>query len=171
MRAFGMTAISTSRLILTRLRPADAGPMTAVLAAEQLYEYIDGSPPTVSELRRRYQRQVDGSGSPAELWLNWIVRLRATREPVGTVQATVIRKETAWSAWVAWVIGMPWQGRGYASEAAAALVGWLREQGASVINAAIHPSHRASQQVASRAGLTLTAEEVEGEQVWRLNAG
>jgi RimJ/RimL family protein N-acetyltransferase len=162
------SVIRTSRLVLTRVGPADAGPMAAVLADERLYEYIGGRPPSVSELRERYRRQAAGSGMPAEIWLNWTVCLRGTRQPVGTVQATVIRKETVWSAWIAWVIGVPWQGCGYASEAAAALVNWLRGQGVAAINAAIHPAHRASQRVARQAGLALTSDEVDGEQVWRL---
>jgi RimJ/RimL family protein N-acetyltransferase len=82
---------------------------------------------------------------------------------VGTVQATV----TPDVAWVAWVIGAPWQGRGIASEAAVALIGWLRSRGVTAIAAAIHPGHPASAGVAVRAGLTRTDETIDGEQVWR----
>ena len=62
---------------------------------------------------------------------------------------------------------MPWQGQGFAGEAATALVQWLREQGVPAITANIHPDHHASAGVAARAGLTVTAEEVDGERVWR----
>ena len=171
MRAFALGDITTRRLILTTLSPADAEQMAGVLADRQLYEFIEGEPPAAGELRDRYQRLAAGSGRPDEVWLNWIVRQRQTRQPVGTVQATVIRKETVWSGWVAWVIGVPWQGLGYASEAAAGLVSWLRGQGVTVVNAAIHPAHRASQRVARRAGLELTGEELDGEQVWRSRSG
>lgn len=170
MRTFAPGDITTSRLILTTLSAADAEQMAGVLGDQQLYEFIGGSPPDVSELRTRYQQQAAGSGNPDEVWLNWIVRLRDTRQPVGTVQATVVRKATVWSAWVAWVIGVPWHGLGYASEAAAALVSWLRGQGVAIVNAAIHPAHQASQRVASATGLTLTSDEVAGEQVWRMPA-
>jgi RimJ/RimL family protein N-acetyltransferase len=170
VRVFAPGDITTSRLILTRLTLADAEQMAGVLADQQLYEYIGGGPPDVSDLRDRYQRQAAGSGNPDEIWLNWIVRLRGTRQPVGTVQATLIRKVTVWSAWVAWVIGVPWQGLGYASEAAAALVSWLHGQGVAVVNAAIYPANQASQRVARSAGLALTSDEVDGEQVWRVTA-
>ncbi|HEX4659563.1 MAG TPA: GNAT family N-acetyltransferase, partial [Streptosporangiaceae bacterium] len=73
-----------------------------------------------------------------------------------------------WEAVVAWVIGTSWQGRGYGSEAAHALVGWLSGHGAAVITAHIHPRHAASARVAERAGLIPTAAEVDGERVWRL---
>lgn len=166
--AFGKTEIATPRLLLTPLRPEDAGPMAGVLADERLHEFIGGGPATAAELRSRYSRLAAGSPDRGEAWLNWIVRLRQSREPVGTVQATVLRRGEFWEAVVAWVIGTSWQGRGYASEAARALVGWLSGRGAAVITAHIHPRHAASARVAERAGLFPTAAVVDGERVWRL---
>jgi RimJ/RimL family protein N-acetyltransferase len=72
------------------------------------------------------------------------------------------------TAEVAWVIGMGWQGRGYAAEAAAGLVGWLLGHGATVITACIHPDHHRSAGVAARAGLRPTEDMADGERVWRL---
>jgi RimJ/RimL family protein N-acetyltransferase len=83
------------------------------------------------------------------------------------VQATLTRQAGGWTAEVAWVVGVPWQGRGYASEAARALVGWLVEAGAGEIVAHVHPGHTASERVAAAAGLVATGEEVDGERVWR----
>lgn len=185
MRIPGRDEIATSRLVLSGLRPADAAEMTAVLADERLYEFIGGAPPGLAELRDRYLRLAAGSGRPGEIWLNWIVRLRDTRQPVGTVQATIHAAveaavpggvalagvPLAGAAWVAWVIGASWQGRGYATEAATALVNWLRGQGATAINAAIHRANLASAGVARRAGLVPTSAEVDDEQVWSLPGG
>jgi pimeloyl-ACP methyl ester carboxylesterase/RimJ/RimL family protein N-acetyltransferase len=168
---FGEAEIATQRLLLTPLRPEDADPMAGVLADERLHEFIGGRPASAAELRSRYRRLAVGSPDPGEAWLNWIVRLSTTGEPVGTVQATVIRCGERWEAVVAWVIGTAWQGRGYASEAARALVGWLSGQGATVITANIHPRHAASARVAERAGLVPTAAEVDGERVWQLSRG
>jgi len=153
--------IVTERLELTPLRVEDADTMAAVLADERLHEFIGGHPATVEELRGRYTRQVAGPGRPGEIWLNWIVRVAG--EPVGYVQATVVDT----SADVAWVIGTPWQGRGYATEAAAGLVAWLRDRGLATF-ATIAPGHRASERVAAAVGLTVTDELVDGERVWRL---
>jgi RimJ/RimL family protein N-acetyltransferase len=72
------------------------------------------------------------------------------------------------TAEVAWVIGMGWQGRGYAAEAAAGLVGWLLGHGATVITACIHPDHHRSAGVAARVGLRPTEDMADGERVWRL---
>jgi RimJ/RimL family protein N-acetyltransferase len=165
--AFEPATIPTARLVLTPLRADDADAMVEVLGDERLHEFIGGAPLGLADLRRRYEQLAAGSGDPDELWLNWIVRTRADRAAAGTVQATVTRDGAAWAAEVAWVIGVPWQGRGYAVESARALVGWLWAQGAFVVSANVHPDHVASAAVAARAGLGVTGEVVDGERVWR----
>jgi RimJ/RimL family protein N-acetyltransferase len=164
-------AITTERLRLTPLRAEDADEMAAVLGDERLHEFIGGRPPTPRELRERYAQLVAGSSNPGETWLNWIVRRRADGQAVGTVQATLTSRDAGRIAHVAWVVGVDWQDRGFASEAAQALVQWLRAEGVDEVLANIHPSHRASAAVAARAGLRPTDEHVDGEQVWRTSAG
>ena len=166
MTAFRPATITTDRLVLVPLRRADADTMVEVLDDEHLHEFIGGHPARHADLRRRYERLVEGSGNPDEIWLNWIVRDGTDHRPMGTVQATVTRRGPGWGATVAWVIGTPWQGRGFATEAAQALVGWLHGQGASAVSAHIHPAHHASEKVAERAGLTPTADYADGERVW-----
>ena len=75
---------------------------------------------------------------------------------------------TGATARVAWVIGTPFQRRGYASEAAAAMVAFLREQmGVRDIAAAIHDDHEASKGVARRLGFMPTEDFEDGERIWR----
>ena len=162
MRPLAGEAITTARLVLEPLRADDADELAAVLGDERLHEFIGGRPATPAELRERYDRLVAGSGKRDEIWLNWTVRRRVDRAAVGTVQATV----RAQTALVAWVIGVDWQGRGFASEAARALVDRLRAHGAEAVVAHIHPQHGASEAVAARAGFRPTDAEVEGERVW-----
>jgi RimJ/RimL family protein N-acetyltransferase len=169
--AFLPPTIRTEQLVLTPLRAADADGMVAVLGDERLHEFTGGHPATLAELRQRYERLAAGSGDPDQIWLNWIVRCGDREEPVGTVQATVSRRpDDGWAAEIAWVIGVAWQARGYATEAAGALVTWLRGQGVGVITANIHPDHHASAKVAARAGLVATSKEVDGERVWRASS-
>jgi RimJ/RimL family protein N-acetyltransferase len=156
--------IVTARLVLTPLVPDDADAMAVVLGDERLHEFIGGQPASRQELRARYVRWAFGSGSPDESWLNWVVR--ADGEPVGWVQATATRKAQGWTAEVAWVMGVAWQGRGYAREAACALVEWLRGLGVRPVTATIHPDHHASAAVATRAGLTPTDTMIDGEKLW-----
>jgi RimJ/RimL family protein N-acetyltransferase len=154
--------ISTDRLVLTPLRVEDADEMEVVLQARDLYRFIGGTPPTADQLRHRYGRQVAG-GSEHERWHNWIVRTEG--EAVGYVQATV----TGEQAEIAWVIGKTRQGKGYASEAATAMVGWLGGQGIERVVAHIHPDHEASNGVARRLGLQPTGDFHDGERRWTLD--
>jgi RimJ/RimL family protein N-acetyltransferase len=161
------TILVSERLTLTPLRPEDAGEMMMVLADERLHEYIGGRHLTLEELRARYQRLAAGSPRPDEIWLNWIVRRSSDSQAVGTVQATITEHDDRRTAQVAWVIGVPWQNHGFASEAARALVAWLRRHDVAGVIAHIHPHHEASAIVARRAGLEPTEDEAGGEQIWR----
>jgi RimJ/RimL family protein N-acetyltransferase len=140
--------------------------MAAVLSDPALHAFIGGDPAAPQALRKRYERLVAGSSDPAVTWLNWVVRLRAEECLVGTVQATVSSADR--TAEVAWVIGTPWQGRGIATEAARALVGWLGEQqGVRTVVAHVHPDHAASAAVAAAAGLAPTDRWQDGEVRWQ----
>ncbi|MBA0053384.1 N-acetyltransferase [Streptomyces sp. AJS327] len=72
------------------------------------------------------------------------------------------------SAEIAWVVGAEWQRRGFATEAAHGLVGWLRRHGITRIVAHVHPAHHASAGVASAVGLRPTGGTHDGEEIWRL---
>lgn len=167
MRICDSPTLMTRRLALDPLRPEDAEEMVEVLADERIHEFIGGRPASLNELRARYRKLAAGAASPDEAWFNWIVRRRSDGQPLGYVQATVIEEAAGQTAYVAWVIGVPWQNQGFASEAAQGLVSWLHKQGVGDIRAHIHPDHLASGIVASRAGLVRSGEQVEGEQVWR----
>jgi RimJ/RimL family protein N-acetyltransferase len=158
--------LQTERLLLSPLRAADAVEMFPVLDDLRLHAFIGGTPAaTLDELTAVFTRLQGGSGRSTELWVNWIVRLRAGTAAIGTVQAT-ITDEADRTAEVAWVIGVPWQGRGYATEAAGALAVWLRALGVGRITANVHPGHLASEAVADRLGMRRTSVHHDGETVW-----
>jgi RimJ/RimL family protein N-acetyltransferase len=158
------TTMVTERLVLRSLRPEDADEMVGVLRDQQLHEFTGGRPLTLDEMRLRYRRLAVGrSADGKQTWLNWVVRLRASSAAVGTVQATV----TGEHAQIAWVVSVPWQRKGIATEATIALVDWLERRGIRTISANIHPRHAASQTVASRVGLVRTHDILDGEQIWR----
>ncbi len=145
----------------------DADEMVTVLADPALYAVTGGVPPTLDELTARYARQVlGGSDDGTETWHNWIVRVRATGAAAGFVQATVVGPADAVVAELAWVIGVPWQGQGIASEAAAALVHAMVDAGATEVIAHIEPGHAPSEAVAARIGLRPTAVVHDGEVRW-----
>ena len=157
--------IRTDRLELFPLKRDDAVEMVGVLADPDLYTVIGGAPPTLAELDARYARWADGSPLAGEDWHNWVVRLRAGGTAIGHVQATV--RAGGHEADIAWLIGTPWQGRGYAGEAARAMVDWLSTSGVATITAHIEAGHDASGRVATSAGLVPTVDIEGGEVVWR----
>ncbi|WP_327331814.1 GNAT family N-acetyltransferase [Streptomyces anulatus] len=157
---------TTPRLDALPLEPAYAEEMAAVLADPALYVFTGGGPPDPAALRSRYERQSAGSPDPGELWWNWVLRVRADGVLAGYVQATVRGPR----AEIAWVIGTPWQGRGYASEAAKAVAAHLTEAGGvRELVAHVHPDHAASEAVAAAAGLRPTGEWEDGERRWAGN--
>ena len=157
--------LETERLVLEPLLPAHADEMFPILNDARLHEFTGGTPATLAELRVRYGL-LNGRRSPdgKEGWLNWVIRARETAAAVGSVQATIVGNEAS----VAWVIGAEWQGRGFATEAATALVSHLlADPTIFSVRALIADGHVASERVAERAGLQVTGELKDGERVWR----
>ena len=159
--------ISTGRLILLPLRPEHAAEMAGVLADPALHEFIGGVPLSPPELRARYERLGAGPADPAMSWCNWVIQVRDPGSLAGTVQATIAGTQDP-VAEIAWVVGRPWQGRGIATEAARALVGWLGRHQVRAVIAHIHPGHVASAAVAAAAGLSPTDHWQDGERRWEL---
>lgn len=157
------------RLRLEPLSVAHAPEMVSVLGSDQLYAFTGGEPPSERELRTRYARQAGGQSPDGEQgWANWIIRERTSGRAAGFVQATIDRRARpgAGSADIAWVVAPAFQGRGFASEAAAAVLCWLEGEGVSQFRAMIHPENQASIAVAHHLGFSPSAELIDGERVW-----
>jgi RimJ/RimL family protein N-acetyltransferase len=145
--------------------------MAAVLADPELHRFMGDAPLDAAALRSRYERLVAGPPDPDVAWLNWVIQVRDGAHLAGTLQATVSLGGTRPVAEIAWVVGTPWQGQGFATEAAVGLVGWLADQGVGTVIAHIHPDHDVSAAVARAAGLAPTRRLEHGELRWRLELG
>jgi RimJ/RimL family protein N-acetyltransferase len=157
--------LTTPRLVLEPLRPEHAAELAPALDDPALHAFVGGAPNTEDELRERYARLAAGqSPDGGEDWLNWVVRDRATSEPVGTLQATLRDKRRA--AELAWVIATSRQGEGLATEAATAVRDALHAGGVDSFIAHIHPDHVASATVARRLGMRPTRSRAGGEIRW-----
>ncbi|MCQ2001149.1 GNAT family N-acetyltransferase [Arthrobacter zhaoxinii] len=161
--------ITTDRLTLEPLGVHHAAEMVQVLAGTALYRYIGGQAPTAEILAARYAAQTVGtSADRREVWLNWIIREEG--RSIGFVQATLELEGP--TSDVAWVVGEAFQGRGAATEAARAMVAWLRRRHPPVrITASIHPENLPSAAVARNLGLTPTGRlDADGEESWEDSA-
>jgi RimJ/RimL family protein N-acetyltransferase len=153
--------IRSERLTLSPLETSDATEMVGVLSDPTLYAFTGGEPPTADRLGEVYRQQTSGSPIEGETWHNWIIRLEGVA--IGFVQATVDGD----GAELAWVVGTPWQGLGYATEAALAMRDWLASHGVVQFSAHIHPEHSSSDAVAARVGLKPSGRlDDEGEMIW-----
>jgi RimJ/RimL family protein N-acetyltransferase len=163
--------IQAKQLVLVPVRADDADELAAIFADERLYAFTGGKPGSVEDLRRTLGRLAQDRASDPTAQLNWVVRRRNDGEAVGMLQA--IFSSGGRAAEIAWLVGVPWQGQGLASEAAMAVVVWLEARGVEQITAWIRPDHHVSESVASRAGLTVTEEvrtsdrHAQVERLWR----
>ena len=157
----------TERLSLEPLTVAHAAELAPLLDDVRLHEFTGDAPLSAAALTARYAR-LAARRSPGgdQMWGNWVLRVRATGQAAGTVQATLPAGGPAvGAAEIAWVVVRAAQGRGYATEAARSLVAVLLAAGWTVV-AHIHPCHLASQRVARAAGLSPTTDVRDGEVRW-----
>jgi len=154
--------------VLEPLRVEHAAELAPLLDDLALHRFTGGRPASFEELRERYARWGAGwSPDGDERWLNWTVRRRVDTAAVGWIQATVSTEDVGVCvAELAWTIGSRWQRRGFAREAAAAVLAWLSSTGVNRIIAHLHPEHEASIAVARGLELVPTGQLVNGEVRW-----
>lgn len=164
--------LESERLTLEPLRSQHAEELAPVLNDVSLHGFTGGEPVGVEDLRARFARQVIGrSPDGRQSWLNWIVLERLADRPIGTVQATVFRHEQSIISELAWVIGKPFQRRGFAKEAVGVMAVWLCSRGVQRLRSHINPDHQASIAVALSIGLQPTDVMLNGEVCWERSCG
>lgn len=153
--AYQEPRLETPRLLLEPVNAWHGEPMFAGMKDPQLYTFTADEPPlSVAALSRHYEKlESRRSEDGGQLWLNWAV-LERTGGYVGLMQASVRRDATAL---VAWRIFAPAQRRGFAAEAAAAMLQHLGAIGCSVAIAYVDTRNTASIRLAGRAGFQLVA--------------
>src|SRR5215212_2416439 len=118
--------LETSLLLLEPILPAYAPVLYELMQEEWLYQFIpQDPPPSLEALTDRYdflsaRRSPDGR----EAWLNWAVREKRSGDFVGTLEATV---EEDPLAFIAYMVFLPYQRRGFAAEACGRLLEHLFE--------------------------------------------
>lgn len=148
----------TERLKIETLRARHAPFLFPVIADPRLYKYVPERPPqSVAALVRRYKELNRGApvGS-SETWLNWVVRLRSEPVWLGTLQATVVPKRTAY---IGYVVSATHWSRGFATEGCTWLVRYLfNELGAAEVRASVDTRNEASWRLLERLGFVREGE-------------
>jgi RimJ/RimL family protein N-acetyltransferase len=158
-----MRPLASERLVLEPQRAVHAAAMFEVLSDPAIYEHENEPPRSLAWLRERYARlESRRSSDGGEAWLNWVVRLRggaaAPDGCIGYVQASV---HDDGSAAVAYEFGSRWWGRGYASEAVAAMIDELGAAwGVRRLHAVLKRSNARSARLLERLGFGPAAPEL-----------
>ncbi|HLG17084.1 MAG TPA: GNAT family N-acetyltransferase [Blastocatellia bacterium] len=150
--------LSSSRLVLEPIQARHSELLFEQLQDPSLYRYIPTEPPTSpSALRARYERLAKRqSPDGCETWLNWAIRLRATGEYIGAVQATV-RPDAP--ALLAYELGAAYRGAGYAAEACRTVMRELVDgYGVSEIRAYVDTRNERSIRLLERLGFDRTGQ-------------
>jgi [ribosomal protein S5]-alanine N-acetyltransferase len=116
--------LETPRLHLEPVLRQHAPLLFEALSDESIYHYMPHDPPSsVAQLEARFGR-LESRQSPdgLELWLNWVIRLKAPSRYAGLVQATVRQNGVAL---LAYELTQTLRGQGFASEACAAVIAEL----------------------------------------------
>jgi RimJ/RimL family protein N-acetyltransferase len=156
--------IETDRLVLRPMRPDDAEELFEILRAPEIGVAMREPPAAdVADVRVRIESWIRGPGADRnERWLNWLGRTRDDRA-VAHLSATIRGR----SAWLAWIVAVERQRRGYATEAACRIMDHLARNGIPTFLASIRPGHEASEGVARNLAMLPTNELAGDERVWR----
>jgi ribosomal-protein-alanine N-acetyltransferase len=152
----GDAILTAARLCLEPLTPQHAQHLFPVLSDRQLYTYIPEDPPADSaSLAARYQRLATRRSPQGDaLWLNWAVKRLHEGDYIGVLQATLTAEQPAY---LAYLLGSPFWGQGYAQEACSRLLvlvfGAYR---VSRVRAEVDTRNQASWRLLERLGFTRT---------------
>jgi len=153
-----MTIITTERLTLRPLTAADADWWVRLHADPEVNRFVGSYTAEQAAVRLaaiEEQWSTRGHGL-------CVVRLRATGEPIGRCGLNWWEQFDEVEA--GWTLERPHWGRGYATEAATAVLGWgFGELGLERITAMIHPGNAGSTAVAARLGFTHLREDRLGD--------
>jgi RimJ/RimL family protein N-acetyltransferase len=147
--------VHTERLRLRGHTLNDFAYTKALWSDAAVVEYIGGKPLTVEECWARFLRY---AGHWSLLGFGyWVVEERETGEFVGEVGFGNFKRDMEPALGtipeLGWVLAPAKHGKGYATEAARAALGWGREHlNCNDFACLIHPDHRASIQVARKCG-------------------
>jgi [ribosomal protein S5]-alanine N-acetyltransferase len=144
--------LEADRLRLEPVREGHALELFEVLANEQLYLFIPREPPqTIEALTNRFKRlEKRSSPNGDEMWLNWIIRSKTSACCMGRIEIT-IRSDR--SAYLAYELGVPYWGQGFATEACRKVLKTLKEEyGVSQVVAEVDTRNAASIRLLERLG-------------------
>lgn len=142
--------LETDRLLLREFRPDDIEAFVAVMGDAEVARYLPGGKPLSRFEAWRFVATCIGHWTLCGFG-TWAVERKSDGAVMGRIG--LIRPETWPGLEVAWTLGRPYWGLGYATEAAEASLRYaFLTQDVDEVISTIHPENKASQAVARKIG-------------------
>lgn len=126
MEHCGTRPLETERLFLRPFRPADTADCLRNWAADPaIYQYISGQPQTAQEVTE-WLSSAEEAYACLETYY-WAIEDKVSRAVIGEIYVDDFSSRNRWCE-LDWKIGSSFQGKGFASEAAQAVIRYLTEE-------------------------------------------
>jgi RimJ/RimL family protein N-acetyltransferase len=161
--------LRTERLVLRRSLPDDAGAIAAYRSDPQVHRYQGWARTDVEGVRAEIEEMAPRQPGEAGGWVQFSVEERGSHALVGDVGMSPADGEPGVIK-VGYTMDPAYQGRGYATEAVAALVAFAFDAlGAEVVRAFASAENIPSIRVAEKVGMRLVErfERTDGTETWQ----
>ncbi|WP_432573589.1 GNAT family N-acetyltransferase [Kineococcus sp. SYSU DK005] len=150
-----MLELTTERLLLRAFTPGDVEAVHAYAGDPEVCRYTDWGPNTPAQSQAFIDEVLAASAAEQPDSMTWAVTIAGAEagDVIGACSATVTSHEHRRGV-MGYVLARAHWGRGYATEAAAAVLGFAREElGLARVEATCRPGNVASQRVLTRIGM------------------
>jgi len=149
--------METERLIVRRFEERDVPDILEYSRHEASDEHrrrnVDWEP-TEESVRQWWTPMIAMKPEEAIQWLSLVVELKSRRRLIGNIGFNAKRIEDGFQGQIGWILGKAYEGRGYATEAATALLDYLfRTVGFHRVYAMTSPDNRRSWRLMERLGM------------------
>ncbi len=149
--------METERLIVRRFEERDVPDILEYSRHEASDEHrrrnVDWEP-TEESVRQWWTPMIAMKPEEAIQWLSLVVELESRRRVIGNIGFNAKRIEDSFQGQIGWILGKAYEGRGYATEAATALLDYLfRTVGFHRVYAMTSPDNRRSWRLMERLGM------------------
>lgn len=149
--------METERLIVRRFEERDVPDILEYSRHDPPDEHrrrnVDWEP-TEESVRQWWTPMIAMKPEEAIQWLSLVVELKSRRRLIGNIGFNAKRIEDSFQGQIGWILGKAYEGRGYATEAATALLDYLfRTVGFHRVYAMTSPDNRRSWRLMERLGM------------------